>query len=134
MISKDDIKNLAELVRLELSEEEVAGLQKDISNVLETAVGVNVVSTVEDLNALEDGLYVVEMYSIKDETRRSLHMYVATVIDSKLIAYSQAFSIIGDSGEVEYPIGPHVCSKFAFEAYIKQKQRKFRFHRIGMRK
>ena len=35
MVSKDDIKNLAELARLELTEGEVAGLQKDISNVLE---------------------------------------------------------------------------------------------------
>jgi aspartyl-tRNA(Asn)/glutamyl-tRNA(Gln) amidotransferase subunit C len=35
MISKEDIKTLAELARLELSEAEVAGLQKDISNVLE---------------------------------------------------------------------------------------------------
>ena len=35
MISKEDIKNLAELARLELTGEEVAGLQKDISNILD---------------------------------------------------------------------------------------------------
>lgn len=35
MVSKEDIKNLAELARLELSESEVVGLQKDISNILE---------------------------------------------------------------------------------------------------
>lgn len=35
MVSKEDIKNLAELARLELSEEEVTSLQKDMSNILE---------------------------------------------------------------------------------------------------
>lgn len=35
MISKEEIKNLAELARLELTEEEETGLQKDISNILE---------------------------------------------------------------------------------------------------
>jgi len=44
MVSKDDIKNLAELARLELKDEEVAGLQKDISNILEY---VETVSNVE---------------------------------------------------------------------------------------
>ncbi len=35
MISKEDIKNLAELARLELTEAESAKLQADISNILE---------------------------------------------------------------------------------------------------
>lgn len=35
MISREEIQNLAELARLELSEEEVLSLQKDISNILE---------------------------------------------------------------------------------------------------
>lgn len=35
MVSKEDIKNLAELARLELSEEEVGSLQKDMSTILE---------------------------------------------------------------------------------------------------
>ena len=35
MISKDEVLNLAELARLKLSDKEVAGLQKDISNILE---------------------------------------------------------------------------------------------------
>jgi aspartyl-tRNA(Asn)/glutamyl-tRNA(Gln) amidotransferase subunit C len=35
MISKEEIKNLAELARLEISEEETTGLQKDISNILD---------------------------------------------------------------------------------------------------
>jgi len=35
MISKEEIKNLAELARLELTEEETASLQKDISNILD---------------------------------------------------------------------------------------------------
>lgn len=35
MISKEEIKNLAELARLELSDAETAGLQKDISNILD---------------------------------------------------------------------------------------------------
>lgn len=44
MVSKDDIKNLAELARLELSEGEMEGLQKDISNILEYIGQVSVVS------------------------------------------------------------------------------------------
>jgi len=35
MISKEDIENLAELARLELTEEETSNLQKDISNILD---------------------------------------------------------------------------------------------------
>src|SRR3989344_2656696 len=35
MVSKEDIKNLAELARLQLTDEETTGLQKDISNILE---------------------------------------------------------------------------------------------------
>ena len=35
MISKEEIKNLAELARLELTEEETTGLQKDISSILD---------------------------------------------------------------------------------------------------
>jgi aspartyl/glutamyl-tRNA(Asn/Gln) amidotransferase C subunit len=45
MISKEEVQGLAELARLDLSEAEVAGLQKDISNILDyvgqvSAVGV----------------------------------------------------------------------------------------------
>ena len=35
MISKEDIQKLAELSRIELTEEETASLQKDISNILD---------------------------------------------------------------------------------------------------
>ena len=35
MISKEEVLQLAELARLKLDESEVAGLQKDISNILE---------------------------------------------------------------------------------------------------
>jgi aspartyl-tRNA(Asn)/glutamyl-tRNA(Gln) amidotransferase subunit C len=35
MVSKEDIKNLAELARLELTEEETGDLQKDMSSILE---------------------------------------------------------------------------------------------------
>ena len=35
MISKEEIQNLAELARLQLSEEETISLQKDISNILD---------------------------------------------------------------------------------------------------
>ena len=35
MISREEIQNLAELARLELSEDEVASLQKDMSNILD---------------------------------------------------------------------------------------------------
>jgi len=35
MISKEDIEGLARLARLELSEQEKASLQKDVSNILE---------------------------------------------------------------------------------------------------
>lgn len=45
MVSTDDIKNLAELARLELSEREVEGLQKDISNILEYVGQISAVST-----------------------------------------------------------------------------------------
>ncbi len=44
MVSKEDIKSLAELARLELSEEETASLQKDISNILEYVGQVSAVS------------------------------------------------------------------------------------------
>ena len=45
MISKEEIKNLAELARLELTENEVTSLQKDISNILDYVGQVSAVST-----------------------------------------------------------------------------------------
>lgn len=47
MISKDEVLNLAELARLKLTDVEVEGLQKDISNILEYVGQVETVSTVE---------------------------------------------------------------------------------------
>ncbi len=47
MVSKEEIKNLAELARLELTEEEVGSLQKDISNILDYVSQVSSVSTGE---------------------------------------------------------------------------------------
>jgi len=47
MISKEEVQNLAGLARLELSEEEVTALQKDISNILEYVGQVSAVSTGE---------------------------------------------------------------------------------------
>jgi len=44
MVSKEDIQNLAELARLELSDSEVEGLQKDISHILEYVGQVSAVS------------------------------------------------------------------------------------------
>ena len=44
MISKEEIKNLAELARLELTENEVISLQKDISNILDYVGQVSAVS------------------------------------------------------------------------------------------
>ena len=35
MISKEDVQNLAQLARLQLTDAEIAGLQADISNILE---------------------------------------------------------------------------------------------------
>ncbi|MBX4192574.1 Asp-tRNA(Asn)/Glu-tRNA(Gln) amidotransferase subunit GatC [Candidatus Parcubacteria bacterium] len=35
MISKEEVQNLAQLVRLQLTEEETASLQRDISNILD---------------------------------------------------------------------------------------------------
>lgn len=48
MISKEEIQNLAELARLELTGAEVAGLQKDISNILEYVGQVSAVSVAGD--------------------------------------------------------------------------------------
>ncbi|MDZ4226201.1 MAG: Asp-tRNA(Asn)/Glu-tRNA(Gln) amidotransferase subunit GatC [Patescibacteria group bacterium] len=47
MISKEEITGLAELARLKLTEKEIAGLQKDISNILEYVGQVAAVSTGE---------------------------------------------------------------------------------------
>lgn len=47
MVSKEDIKNLAELARLELSDTEVAALQKDISHILDYVGQVSAVVTHE---------------------------------------------------------------------------------------
>lgn len=44
MISKDEVKNLAELARLQLTPEEEESLQKDISNILEYVGQVSAVS------------------------------------------------------------------------------------------
>ena len=44
MVSKDDIKNLAELARLELSDGEAISLQKDISNILKYVGQISAVS------------------------------------------------------------------------------------------
>lgn len=44
MISRDEVQQLADLARLKLAEEEVAGLQKDISNILEYVGQVSAVS------------------------------------------------------------------------------------------
>jgi aspartyl-tRNA(Asn)/glutamyl-tRNA(Gln) amidotransferase subunit C len=43
MVSKEEIQNLAQLARLKISDEEVAGLQKDISAILEYVGQVNAV-------------------------------------------------------------------------------------------
>lgn len=53
MISKEDILKLAELSRIELKEEEIEPLQKDISNILEY---VNQVSSIEGTVEKEVGL------------------------------------------------------------------------------
>lgn len=53
MISKEDILKLAELSRIELKEEEIAPLQKDISNILEY---VSQVSAIEGSAEKEVGL------------------------------------------------------------------------------
>jgi aspartyl-tRNA(Asn)/glutamyl-tRNA(Gln) amidotransferase subunit C len=45
MISKEEVLNLAGLARLKLSDEEVASLQKDISNILDYVGQVSNVST-----------------------------------------------------------------------------------------
>jgi len=45
MISKEEVLNLAQLARLKLSDQEVAGLQKDISNILDYVGQVSAVST-----------------------------------------------------------------------------------------
>ncbi len=60
MISKDEVEGLATLARLDLSEEEVASLQTDISNILEY---VETVSTVEmpDGEALRRGQEKIEI-------------------------------------------------------------------------
>ncbi|TSC69173.1 MAG: hypothetical protein G01um101456_317 [Parcubacteria group bacterium Gr01-1014_56] len=47
MISREDIQTLAELARLEVSEEETASLQKDISNILDYVGHVSAVSSAE---------------------------------------------------------------------------------------
>lgn len=47
MISKEEVLNLAALARLELSEQEVASLQKDISSILEYVGQVSAVSAEE---------------------------------------------------------------------------------------
>lgn len=50
MISKEEIKNLAELARLELAEEETISLQKDISNILGYVSQVAAAGAGEELN------------------------------------------------------------------------------------
>lgn len=44
MISKEEVLKLAELARVKLAEEEVSGLQKDISNILEYVGQVGAIS------------------------------------------------------------------------------------------
>ena len=44
MISKEEVQNLATLARLQLSEAEVEGLQKDISNILDYVGQINAVA------------------------------------------------------------------------------------------
>ncbi|MBP9711046.1 MAG: Asp-tRNA(Asn)/Glu-tRNA(Gln) amidotransferase subunit GatC [Candidatus Pacebacteria bacterium] len=44
MVSKEDIQNLAQLARLELSDEETTSLQKDMSNILEYVGQISAVS------------------------------------------------------------------------------------------
>ena len=53
MISREEIRNLAELARLELREDEVAPLQKDISAILDY---IGQVSAVSQGDALKSGL------------------------------------------------------------------------------
>ena len=48
MISKEEVHNLAALARLDLSEVEVEGLQKDISNILEYVGQVSAISVDTD--------------------------------------------------------------------------------------
>ncbi len=45
MISKEEVEHLAQLARLELSSQETASLQKDISNILDYVGQVSAIST-----------------------------------------------------------------------------------------
>lgn len=74
-----------------------------------------IVSTPEELALVQDGLYIAF---------RLGHMYVVTVRSGKFEAFSQTFNIKGDSGEVEYPVGPHVCHKQALVEELERLQGK----------
>lgn len=70
MLSKEEIDNLATLARLELSDEEKAGLQTDISNILEYVGQLSSASVGDDGEQIKksavSGLYNV----LRDDTPR----------------------------------------------------------------
>jgi aspartyl-tRNA(Asn)/glutamyl-tRNA(Gln) amidotransferase subunit C len=51
MISREEVQQLAELARLRISEDEIRGLQKDISNILDYVGQVSAVSQGETLES-----------------------------------------------------------------------------------
>lgn len=52
MISKEEIQGLSELARLELSDEEVASLQKDVSDILDYVAQINTFEGSEKKNEM----------------------------------------------------------------------------------
>lgn len=88
----------------------------------------------EPLSEVTPGCYIVEMYvppKSPEGVRESRHGYIVEVEeDGRMQAHSQAFTIVGDSGEVEYPIGSHTCTEDSFKYYLSQ-GRGFKFIKVG---
>lgn len=117
---------------------EVPRSSRDISDYLSAIAPSTVdLSSESDIEKLDPGLYIVELYSLPTNAegdlnkRVSQHMYIAEVDEKvRIVMHSQAFSIINDDNEVEYPVGYHRSSRESVVNYI-NRGKHFRFIKIG---
>ena len=70
MISKDEVKKLAELSRLSLTEEEIVKYQNELNSIVEYTEKLNAI----DVSSVKPSATTSEMYNVfrKDEVKESL--------------------------------------------------------------
>ena len=83
MISKDEVKHIAKLARLELSEKEVEKMQKDLSGILDYFALLKKVPKIKESVDFEKGLKAVREDSKKERDSGLVERITAELPDKK---------------------------------------------------